>query len=321
MLGDNPVGLDLSVAMLRLAKERMASGDDPLLGQGSAGHTPPLVQGDLARLPFARGTLGGVWASRTLVHLSRTEVPLALAELHRVIEHDGVIALVVFAGDEEAITPELKRWVDDPFPGRSFSYWDPDHLRDVVAGAGFEVLAFSVSAETGHIKVLARRDHTLPDFVGANMGVLLCGLNPSPASADAGVGFFRAGNRFWPAALKSGLVSRDRDPSHALLHHGVGMTDLAKRTTRRADELRPDEYQSGIERVARIATWLQPRSICMVGLAGWRAAFDRNAKRGWQTQALGGRPVYVMPSTSGLNAHDTVASLTEHLRRVAAGPT
>ncbi len=40
----------------------------------------------------------------------------------------------------------------------------------------------------------------------------------------------------------------------------------------------------------------------MVGLAGWRAAVDRKAVAGVQPEPFGGRPVYVMPSTSGLNA-------------------
>ena len=34
----------------------------------------------------------------------------------------------------------------------------------------------------------------------------MCGLNPSLYAADAGVGFARPGNRFWPAALAAGIV-------------------------------------------------------------------------------------------------------------------
>ncbi len=50
----------------------------------------------------------------------------------------------------------------------------------------------------------------LPDTVGPGMRVLVVGLNPSVLSADAGVGFARPGNRFWPAALASGLVTAAR---------------------------------------------------------------------------------------------------------------
>ena len=96
------------------------------------------------------------------------------------------------------------------------------------------------------------------------------------------------------------------------------MTDLVKRATPRADALTRDEYRSGLERLERLCAWLEPRAVCVVGLAGWRAAVDRKATPGWQDRPLGGRPVYVMPSTSGLNAATTLDDLTEHLRRASA---
>ena len=149
---------------------------------------------------------------------------------------------------------------------------------------------------------------------------MLCvGLNPSPYAAEVGVGFARPGNRFWPAAIAAGVVTRDRDPEHALRAHGVGMTDLVKRPTARADALSRDEYRDGVERLRTVVSWLAPSAVCIVGLAGWRAAVDRRATTGWQPEPLGGRPVYVMPNPSGLNAHDTVDSLAAHLRLAAEG--
>jgi hypothetical protein len=41
---------------------------------------------------------------------------------------------------------------------------------------------------------------------------------------------------------------------------------------------------------------------------------------GWQPRPLGGRPVYVMPSTSGLNASTQLPGFVDHLRTAAAGP-
>jgi TDG/mug DNA glycosylase family protein len=137
-------------------------------------------------------------------------------------------------------------------------------------------------------------------------------------AADAGIGFARPGNRFWPAAIAAGLVSVDRDPWHALRHHHVGFTDLVKRATVAAAELSGDEYRAGLERVERLAAWLQPQAVAFVGLAGWRAAIDKRAVAGPQARTLGGRPVYVMPSSSGLNARSSVDSLAEHLRAAAA---
>jgi TDG/mug DNA glycosylase family protein len=114
-------------------------------------------------------------------------------------------------------------------------------------------------------------------------------------------------------------VTRDRDARHALHVHGMGMTDLVKRATPRADALRRDEYAAGVARLDRLCAWLEPAAICLVGLAGWRAAVDRRARAGWQERELGGRPVYVMPSTSGLNAATPMTALVDHLR--VAGST
>ena len=96
------------------------------------------------------------------------------------------------------------------------------------------------------------------------------------------------------------------------------MTDLVTRATRRADELSPGEYRAGLRRVEALGARHRPRATCFVGLAGWRAAVDRRATAGTQSRTLGGRPVYLMPSTSGLNAHATPDSLTDHLRQAAA---
>lgn len=294
------IGLDLSIEMLK---------------QGDADLS--LTQGDMTSLPFARESLGGLWASRSLVHLPRTEVPIALAELHRVMKTGASGCLWMFEGDAE------RTFYDgDPLPGRTFSYWPVDLLERTLQGAGFaieELDRWQSDKAKGQIAATVTRQWSLPDYVGPDMKLLICGLNPSPGSADSGVGFHRAGNRFWPAAIKAGLVSRDRDPVHALRHHGMGMTDMVKRPTRRADELDKTEYRQGLERVRELVEWLQPQAICMVGLAGWRAAVDRKAERGWQQDSLGGRPVYLMPSTSGLNAHDTIDTLTDHLKAAAAG--
>ncbi|MGI9607606.1 MAG: mismatch-specific DNA-glycosylase [Acidimicrobiales bacterium] len=174
---------------------------------------------------------------------------------------------------------------------------------DVVEGAGFGIDG--------------TRLHSLADTVRPGMTMLVCGLNPSPASSDAGVGFARPGNRFWPAAMAAGMTDIDRDPD-ALLARGVGMTDLVKRTTRRADALAHREYEHGVARVERLVEWLQPGVVCFVGLAGWRAAIDRKAVAGHQGTSLGGRPAYVMPSTSGLNASAQLPDLVDHLRRAHA---
>ena len=271
------------------------------------------VVGDVEALPFAPRSIGGGWSCMTHHHVPRLRLPLALWDLQRVLTVGAPFDIQVLAGDYEG-----NDLPDDEVGGRFFAGWQPESLTDVVTGAGFEVDAASVTVSGDEVRLRATRDRTLADTVGPGMRLLVCGLNPSVYSADAGVPFARPGNRFWPAVLGAGLVRRDRDPIDALTASGVGLTDLAKRATRTAAELDVDEYREGLARVDRLVRWLQPGAVCFVGLAGWRAVVDRKASPGVQPQPLGDRPVYLMPSTSGLNGGSSLGDLTDHLRAAAS---
>jgi TDG/mug DNA glycosylase family protein len=95
------------------------------------------------------------------------------------------------------------------------------------------------------------------------------------------------------------------------------MTDFAKRPTRTAAEVTREEYETGLARVSALVGWLRPGAVCFVGLSGWRAVVDRDATAGPQSGTLAGRPVYVMPSTSGLNARTPLDELARHLAAAA----
>ncbi len=296
-IGPGAIGLDAARAMLELCRDSAPA--------------VPLVQGDVEALPFGRHTLHGGWANMSYHHLPRTRLPMALADLHRALVPGAPVDLQVVEGSYEG-----DALPDDDIGGRYFAAWRPQHLADVLIGAGFDQVTVSpvaLPSANDVVRARARRARTLADTVGVGMRLLVVGLNPSLYAADIGVGFGRPGNRFWPAALAVGLVTRDRDPAHALLCHGVGMTDLVKRATPRADELSASEYRQGLARVDRLARWLSPGAVCLVGLGGWRAAVRPRAIAGLQPERIGGRPTYVMPSTSGANAHASLDDLSAHL--------
>jgi TDG/mug DNA glycosylase family protein len=293
-LGAPLVQLDVALAMLAIARE--------------ANPEAPCVQADLEALPFRPGAVRGAWSRNAYVHIPRVRLPMALAQLHRVLAPGAPLAMTMIEGEHEGAV------ADDDFPGRFFALWETEHLARVVEGAGFTLDEISVVKGTIHVR--ATRARTLPDFVGPGLRVLVCGLNPSLTAADLGFGYAGASNRFWPAATDAGLVTRPRDPWRMLTDDRVGMTDLVKRATVGAKELRPAEYREGAARVRRICEWLRPEVICFVGLAGYRAGVDRHAQPGVQPEPFGGSTAYVLPSTSGLNAKTSRADLTEHLRAV-----
>ncbi len=309
-LGEPVIAADVAAAMLAEARHRAPRAS--------------LVRCDLEALPFRRRGLAGIWASKAHQHIPAERLPMALAELHRALDVGGRLDLTMFEGEGTAMS-------DDDLPGRFFRWWTVDELADLLVGAGFDIDHIGIPAAPvrrrhpnrgahPHIEVTATRGPTLADTVGPDMVMLCCGLNPSVYSADAGTAFARPGNRFWPALRAAGLATVDRDPFRLLRGHRIGLTDLVKRATARADALTTAEYTAGVERIERLCRRMRPAALCLVGLAGWRAAVERTATVGWQPVRLGGVPVYVMPSTSGANAHATPQALADHLRAAAEGP-
>jgi TDG/mug DNA glycosylase family protein len=298
-LGAPVVAIDAAAAMTQQVRE-------------FAPHAWPVV-GDLECLPFRSGTLTGGWAHKSYMHIAAERLPLALADLHRAMALGGALHVHVTSDRQQENA-------DDRFPGRHFTWWPPERLRDVIEGAGFEVIEFDDDGEEW-IDIEATRAHMLPDTVGPGMRVLIVGLNPGIMTADKGVGFVHPGNRFWPAAVAAGLVTTPLDPFAALRVDGMGMTNIVRRATVGAKELANAEYVAGVERLERLVRWLRPQSVCFVGVTGYRAAIDKHAALGWQAEQFGGQPTYVMPNTSGLNAHAKSADFAEHLRAVQSPPT
>lgn len=307
LLGGPLVGCDASLAMIEVARRVEPSG----------GQLAGLVATDQEALPFRRGAFAGVWANKCLQHTAAPDLAMVLADLHRIIGVGGHLAIEVFVGDGEF------RSADD-LPGRRFTLWQPEELADLITGAGFDIADQQVigrSDDLPRLIVDAIRLRTLPDTVGPNMQLLVCGLNPSLVAADVGVGFAGPTNRFWKALRLAGLSDVDRDARTLLHHDRIGMTDQVKRATRAASELTPADYRLGLGRLERLVSRTRPAALCVVGLAGWRAAVDRHARPGWQPSTPLEAPTYVMPSTSGLNAGSSLDDLVAHLRAAASpGP-
>jgi len=239
---------------------------------------------------------------------------LALARLHRVLDVGAHVEITLAAELDPARAASAPAEAG-PGPHRPRG-WREAELIPLLEAAGFGSTAVAPGNRC-HV-ARARRLRSLPDIVGPDMRLLVCGLNPSVYAADRGVNYARPGNRFWPAALAAGLVTVERDPWHALEVHGVGFSDLVKRATVGAAELSAAEYRHGAGRLRWTVRLLRPAALCCVGLAGWRAAVDVGAVAGAQPDPFAGVPAYVMPNTSGLNARSSPADFEAHLRAAAA---
>jgi len=146
----------------------------------------------------------------------------------------------------------------------------------------------------------------LGPIVAPGLRVLFVGINPSLRSAEVGHHFARPGNRFWPALHAAGFTPRLLSPDEdgELPRYGVGVTNLAFRPTREAAQITPAELRAGAAELEATVRRFAPRLVAMVGLVAYRTAFGRpRATMGLQPEVVGGRPVWVLPNPSGLNAH------------------
>jgi TDG/mug DNA glycosylase family protein len=167
---------------------------------------------------------------------------------------------------------------------------------------------------------------TIPDLVGHDLRVLFVGINPSLWSGWAGYHFARPANRLWRTLHEAGFTDRLLHPSEtaALLAAGIGVTNLVARATARADEVTAEELRAGVAPLERLVRRWRPGHVAFLGLSAYRTAFTRpRAVVGPQAQTLEGRPVWLLPNPSGINAHYQQPALSAAyaaLREVAARP-
>jgi TDG/mug DNA glycosylase family protein len=159
----------------------------------------------------------------------------------------------------------------------------------------------------------AAEGRSIRDVIAPKLDVLFCGINPGLYSAATGFHFARPGNRFWPALASSGLTPTELAPGQwrELLASGIGITNLVARATASADQLRDDELRAGRTRLEAKVRRYRPRAVAIVGVGAYRTAFGRPlAVPGRQPEWLEGAVLWVLPNTSGLNAHYQAADFT-----------
>ena len=171
------------------------------------------------------------------------------------------------------------------------------------------------------------RDAEVPDLLGPDLRLLFVGINPGLWTAATQTHFAHPGNRFYPALLRGGVITEPISPSDGmtdadrdhLRSRGIGITNLVRRATARADEL--TQRRAGRRRRASSRRWSAVRR------RGWSRspASRRTARRsgmpkavlGRQPEPFAGSELWVVPNPSGLNAHATIATLAEAYAEVA----
>ncbi|MGN0064769.1 MAG: mismatch-specific DNA-glycosylase [Nocardioides sp.] len=164
------------------------------------------------------------------------------------------------------------------------------------------------------------RDAEVPDLLGPSPRLLFVGINPGLWTAATQTHFAHPVNRFYPALHAAGIVERRIDPGAGmdeedrehLRARGIGITNLVRRATARADELSTEELVAGGAELLALVERVRPAVVAIAGITAYRSAFgQRKAVAGLQPEPFGGAQLWVVPNPSGLNAHHTVATLAE----------
>jgi SAM-dependent methyltransferase len=119
--GVRVTGLDLSAEMVEQAR-RLNPGVE-------------FRRGNMLSLDLEDGAWGGIAAFYSIIHVPRTEIAVALAEIKRVLSPGGVLLLAFHVGDE---TVHLDEWWGQPV-SLDFRFFRPEDMADLLRRAGFEV--------------------------------------------------------------------------------------------------------------------------------------------------------------------------------------
>lgn len=115
----------LSVAGLDLSPGMLAVGNQEYPG--------PFIQADMRRLPVA-SSIGGLWVSASLLHVRRTDVPMALAGFADVLLPGGLLYISLKMGQGAGWSNNLYH------RPRHFTYWQPEEIDPFFVAAGLSIV-------------------------------------------------------------------------------------------------------------------------------------------------------------------------------------
>jgi len=165
---------------------------------------------------------------------------------------------------------------------------------------------------------------TLPDYLRRGLDLVFVGLNPGLYSVQREHYFARSTNRFWPAFTASKLSERVRralgtntlraEHDAALLPFGIGFTDVVKRPSANAADLKAGDFEKGVPRLLEKLQRYSPRVACFHGFTAYRPFLRLAFPRANPATVLGPQPglvattrLYVVPNPSPANAHFALA--------------
>ena len=125
------LGIDSSEEMLKIAKEKVKDGHFAVM--------------DLRNIDLPSKSFDGFWASASLLHFSKKEVPFILKSFYNLLKDDGVgfISVKEKRGMDEGLIKEDKCGGIE----RYFSFYTEEELSNFLKDAGFTIIKYSYLLE------------------------------------------------------------------------------------------------------------------------------------------------------------------------------
>lgn len=120
--GQEVLGVDLSPEMLAQARRRNPDVE--------------FIEADMRHLPVTDAAWGGVVAFCSLVHLARSDVPLVLLEIRRVLQAGGLLLLSFHVGQG---THHSTNWWGILPTSLDYTYFSLEEMQGLLREAGFRL--------------------------------------------------------------------------------------------------------------------------------------------------------------------------------------
>jgi TDG/mug DNA glycosylase family protein len=164
------------------------------------------------------------------------------------------------------------------------------------------------------------------DILTPGLDVVFCGINPAASAAADGHNFSNRSNRFWPVLHLAGFTDVRLQPEQErlLLDYGCGISAVVHRPTKRADDIRPEEFRTARPGFEQKMRRYAPRVLAFLGKRAVSAMTGRSDV-GWgrHPEGFGAASAWILPNPSGLNRGFTLDALVAayaELRRALEEP-
>ena len=158
---------------------------------------------------------------------------------------------------------------------------------------------------------------TLADLLQPGLRAVCVGINPAPRSVAAGHYYQgQLGQQFYRRLRSAGLLPDEPGWEDDLAFaNGVGFTDIVKRPTARASEIRPDEFAYGRPLLERKVEAALPQLLIFSFKRTAEVLLGKFPANGFVGKRLADADVFVMPGPYA-KADEVRARLEELGRRV-----